>query len=49
MTAGTGTANDKDAPTNQLLTTLANGMGVQMSNFGSAPTGKAGEFTALKA
>ena len=34
---------------NQLLTTLANGMGVQMTNFGSAPTGKAGELTALKA
>jgi hypothetical protein len=49
MTAGTGTANDKDAPSNQLLTTLANGMGVQMSDFGSAPTGKAGEMTALKA
>jgi len=49
MTTGTGTANDKDAPTNQLLTTLANGMGVQMANFGSAPTGKAGEMTALKA
>jgi len=49
MTAGTGTANDKDAPTNQLLTTLANGMGVPMTNFGSAPTGKAGELTALKA
>ena len=28
LTAGTGTANDKDAPSNQLLTTLANGMGV---------------------
>ena len=49
MTAGSGTANDKDAPTNQLLTTLANGMGVPMTNFGSAPTGKAGELTALKA
>jgi len=49
MTTGTGTANDKDAPTNQLLTTLANGMGVSMTNFGSAPTGKAGELTALKA
>ena len=49
LTAGTGTANDKDAPSNQLLTTLANGMGVPMTNFGSAPTGKAGELTALKA
>jgi hypothetical protein len=49
MTVGNGTANDKDAPTNQLLTTLANAMGVPMTNFGSAPTGKAGEMTALKA
>jgi hypothetical protein len=49
VTTGTGTANDRDAPTNQLLTTLANGMGVQMANFGSAPTGKAGELAALKA
>jgi hypothetical protein len=49
LTTGTGTANDKDAPSNQLLTTLANAMGVSMTNFGSAPTGKAGEITALKA
>jgi len=49
LTTGTGTANDKDAPSNQLLTTLANAMGVPMTNFGSAPTGKAGEITALKA
>ena len=49
MTTGAGTANDKDAPTNQLCTTLANALGVPMTNFGSAPTGKAGEFTALKA
>jgi hypothetical protein len=49
LTTGTGTANDKDAPSNQLLTTLANAMGVPMANFGSAPTGKAGEITALKA
>ncbi|HEX2657355.1 MAG TPA: DUF1552 domain-containing protein, partial [Polyangia bacterium] len=49
MTTGSGTANDKDAPSNQLCTTLANAMGVPMSNFGSAPTGKPGEFTQLKA
>jgi len=49
LTTGTGTANDKDAPTNQLLTTLSNAMGVPADNFGSAPTGKAGEITALKA
>ncbi len=49
VTTGTGTANDTDAPTNQLCTTLANAMGVPMSNFGSAPTGKAGELAALKA
>jgi hypothetical protein len=49
MTTGNNTANDKDAPTNQLCTTLANALGVPMTNFGSAPTGKAGELTALKA
>ncbi|MEO8213535.1 MAG: DUF1552 domain-containing protein [Myxococcales bacterium] len=49
MTTGTGTANDKDAPTNQLCTTLANALGVPLTNFGSAPTGKAGELTVLKA
>jgi Protein of unknown function (DUF1552) len=49
MTAGTGTANDTDAPTNQLCTTLANALGVPMTNFGTAPTGKAGALTALKA
>jgi hypothetical protein len=49
MTVGNGTANDQDAPTNQLCTTLANALGVPMTNFGSAPTGKAGELTALKA
>lgn len=49
LTTGTGTANDRDAPTNQLLTTLANAMGVSMTNFGSAPTGKTGEIAALKA
>lgn len=49
MTVGTGTANDIDAPTNQLCTTLANALGVPMTNFGTAPTGKAGELTALKA
>jgi hypothetical protein len=48
MTKGTGTANDTDAPSNQLLVTLANAMGVPMDNFGSAPTGKPGELTALK-
>jgi hypothetical protein len=49
LTTGSGTANDTDAPSNQLLTTLANAMGVPMNNFGSAPTGKAGEITAIKA
>ena len=37
MTAGTGTANDKDAPTNQLLTTLANGMGVRDDQLRQRP------------
>ena len=49
LTTGTATANDKDAPSNQLLTTLGNAMGVPMTNFGSAPTGKPGEIAALKA
>ena len=43
-----GTSNDTDAPSNQLLTTIGNAMGVPMTNFGSAPTGKTGEFTTLK-
>lgn len=55
MTAGTGTANDRDAPANMLMTTLANAVGFRntdgspMTNFGKAPTGKPGEFTQLKA
>ena len=49
MTKGTSTVNDTDAPSNQLPTTLANAMGVPMTNFGSAPTGKAGELTTLEA
>ena len=49
MTSGKSTSNDTDAPSNMLLTTLANAMGVPMTNFGSAPTGKPGELTALKA
>jgi hypothetical protein len=54
MTKGTGTANDTDAPANMLMTTLANAVGFKntdgspMTNFGKAPTGKPGEFTALK-
>jgi hypothetical protein len=52
---GNNTANDTDAPSNMLLTTLANAVGAKkadgspITNFGSAPTGKAGELTALKA
>ena len=55
LTSGNGTANDTDAPSNMLLTTLANAVGATKQdgspydNFGSAPTGKPGEFTALKA
>ena len=55
MTRGNQTANDTDAPSNMLLTTLANAVGATrpdgspITNFGSAPTGKPGEFTALKA
>jgi len=47
--------NDSDAPNNMLLTTLANAVGAKNSDgspitdFGSAPTGKPGEFTDLKA
>ncbi|HKU43366.1 MAG TPA: DUF1552 domain-containing protein, partial [Polyangiales bacterium] len=50
LTNGTGTANDTDAPSNMLLTTLANAVGAKqadgspITNFGSAPTGKPGEF-----
>jgi hypothetical protein len=55
LVSGTNTANDTDAPSNMLLTTLANAVGAKKSdgspitNFGSAPTGKSGELTALKA
>ena len=54
LTRGSGTANDTDAPSNMLLTTLANSVGATMpdgkpiTNFGRAPTGKAGELEALK-
>jgi hypothetical protein len=52
---GTDMLNDTDAPNNMLLTTLANAVGAKnadgsaIENFGSAPTGKPGEFTAIKA
>ena len=55
LTRGSGTANDTDAPSNMLLTMLANSVGATMpdgtriTNFGKAPTGKAGEFDALRA
>jgi hypothetical protein len=55
MVSGTQTSNDTDAPNNMLLTTLANAVGAKntdgspITNFGSAPTGKPGELTALKA
>jgi hypothetical protein len=55
LTNGSATANDTDAPSNMLLTTLANALGAKnadgspITNYGSAPTGKAGEFSALKA
>ncbi|HEY8924094.1 MAG TPA: DUF1552 domain-containing protein [Polyangia bacterium] len=49
MTSGKSTSNDTEVPSNMLLTTLANAMGVPLTNFGSAPTGKPGELTALKA
>jgi hypothetical protein len=55
LTNGSETANDTDAPSNMLLTTLANAVdarrpdGSPISDFGSAPTGKPGELTALKA
>jgi hypothetical protein len=54
MTKSGGTANDTDAPANQLMTTLANAVGYRntdgtpMTNFGKAPTGKPGEFLELK-
>jgi hypothetical protein len=54
LTTGTRTENDTDAPSNMLLTTLANAVGAKnadgtpITNFGKAPTGKPGELTALK-
>ncbi|HKP63969.1 MAG TPA: DUF1552 domain-containing protein [Polyangiales bacterium] len=54
LTKGTQTANDTDAPSNMLLTTLANAVGAKnadgspITNFGKAPTGKPGEFSELK-
>ena len=55
LTKSTPNNNDSDAPSNMLLTTLANAVGATrkdgtpFTNFGSAPTGKPGELTALKA
>ena len=55
LTKGSQTANDTDAPSNQLLTTLANSVGGKnkdgsaITNFGKAPTGKPGELDAIKA
>lgn len=49
LTTGARIANDVDAPSNMLLTTLANSMGLGLTDFGSAPTGKPGELGALKA
>jgi hypothetical protein len=55
LTRGAPNNNDTDAPSNMLLTTLANAVGARrkdgspFTTFGSAPTGKQGELTALKA
>jgi hypothetical protein len=55
LTRGSQTANDTDAPSNMLLTTLANSVGATkadgspITNFGKAPTGKPGEIAELKA
>ena len=55
LTRGAPNDDDSDAPSNMLLTTLANAVGARrrdgspFTTFGSAPTGKPGELTALKA
>ena len=55
LTKGTNLINDTDAPSNMMLTTLANAVGAKQAdgtpftNFGSSPSGKPGELTALKA
>ena len=41
-------ANEIHAPSNMLCTTLANAMGVPLTDFGSAATGKPGELAELK-
>jgi hypothetical protein len=49
VTPGQVVENEIHAPSNMLCTTLANAMGVPMSDFGSASTGKPGELSELKA
>jgi hypothetical protein len=54
LASGDPRSNDTDAPSNMLLTTLANAVGAKESdgqpitNFGSAPSGRPGELGALK-
>jgi len=55
LTKGDNLINDTDAPSNMMLTTLANAVGAKkadgspFTNFGSSPSGKPGELTSLKA
>jgi hypothetical protein len=48
VSPGNPVANEMYAPSNMLCTTLANAMGVPMTDFGSAATGKPGELGELK-
>lgn len=55
LTKGDSLTNDTDAPSNKVLTTLANAVGATnadgsaITDFGSSPTGQPGEFEELKA
>jgi hypothetical protein len=55
LTRGADTNNQTDAPSNKLLTTLANAVGARrpdgspFTDFGSTPAGQPGEFTELRA
>jgi hypothetical protein len=48
VSPGNPVANEMYAPSNMLCTTLANAMGVPLTDFGVASTGKPGELGELK-
>ena len=48
VSPGNPVANELHAPSNMLCTTLANAMGVPLTDFGTAATGKPGELSELK-